>query len=745
MPISLSSLPYGARFVDTSIATRDTAPVLVVEPDSRTDIATLEAVQHRVLWLATSIVHHANKVRTTPSGVKVGGHQASSASMVSIMTALYFEHLRAADRVSVKPHASPVLHAINYLLGPLDRALPDDAARVRRPAELSEPAEGPGPRRLLDGLGRHRRDRDDLERARAPLRRRPLRRAAGRPPGRAARRRRARRGRDLGGARRPDGAAPRRGAVDRRPQPPVARPRRARHRGRSASARCSRRPAGRRSRVKYGRRLRELFARDGGDALRAAHRRDAQRGVPAAAARPAGGAARAAAGRRRDRADSARLVADLDDDELPRRSAISAGTTSPTCSTRSRAPTRRPTGRRSSSPTRSRPGACRRRAIPANHSALLSPEQWERLAASLGADAADPWARSPPSSPEAALCRARRGRLQRREPPLRPRRRGPGDVGRTHAGTASTQQAFGRFFVDLAHAAPEVASHVVTVSPDVASSTNLGGWINRVGIWHLGERIDWFADDTDTLVRWRETRARPAHRARHRRGQPRRPARRARRDVVARRPAAAADRHDLRPVRQPRARAVVVRDVRRRAVDPRRHAVGRHARAGGRRAPVDHHAVGRARAAALRRVGAGVRAGPRVDAARTRSSRLGRPDGTSAYFRLTHAADRPGAGRRARAGRAARAAPARRARRRLPCCARRRARPRVTLVGPGAVMPEVARRGRRAGGGGDRVRRRLPHVGRPRVPRAAGAAAGWPTATTRSSTSCSPPSGPRRS
>jgi pyruvate dehydrogenase E1 component len=60
-------------------------------------------------------------------------------------------------------------------------------------------------------------------------------------------------------------------------------------------------------------------------------------------------------------------------------------------------------------------------------------------------------------------------------------------------------------FVDLARAAPEVAARVVTVSPDVASSTNLGGWINRAGIWHLGERIDWFADDTDTLVRWRES------------------------------------------------------------------------------------------------------------------------------------------------------------------------------------------------------------------------------------------------
>ena len=90
-------------------------------PARDTEIEVLDAVQRRVLWLATSIVHHANRVRKTPSGVKVGGHQASSASIVSIMTALYFHHLRAPDRVSVKPHAAPVLHAIEYLLGQLDR------------------------------------------------------------------------------------------------------------------------------------------------------------------------------------------------------------------------------------------------------------------------------------------------------------------------------------------------------------------------------------------------------------------------------------------------------------------------------------------------------------------------------------------------------------------------------------------------------------------------------------------------
>ena len=80
----------------------------------------LLAIEQRVLWLSAAIVHHANRVRSDPSGLKVGGHQASSASMVTIMTELWFRHLRQADRVSVKPHASPVLHAINYLLGELD-------------------------------------------------------------------------------------------------------------------------------------------------------------------------------------------------------------------------------------------------------------------------------------------------------------------------------------------------------------------------------------------------------------------------------------------------------------------------------------------------------------------------------------------------------------------------------------------------------------------------------------------------
>ncbi len=77
----------------------------------------LAAIERKVLWLSTWMIHHANHLRASRDGLKVGGHQASCASMVTLMTALYFDVLRPADRVAVKPHGSPVFHAIQYLLG----------------------------------------------------------------------------------------------------------------------------------------------------------------------------------------------------------------------------------------------------------------------------------------------------------------------------------------------------------------------------------------------------------------------------------------------------------------------------------------------------------------------------------------------------------------------------------------------------------------------------------------------------
>src|SRR5882724_91714 len=80
-------------------------------------LACLAELERKVLWLSTWTIHHANHLRAHDDGLKVGGHQASSASLATIMTALYFAALRPEDRVAVKPHASPVFHAIQYLLG----------------------------------------------------------------------------------------------------------------------------------------------------------------------------------------------------------------------------------------------------------------------------------------------------------------------------------------------------------------------------------------------------------------------------------------------------------------------------------------------------------------------------------------------------------------------------------------------------------------------------------------------------
>jgi pyruvate dehydrogenase E1 component len=82
------------------------------------DLQHLKTLEQRLLWLSAWMVHNANHLRPKGEGdVKVGGHQASCASMVSIMTALYFHTLRPEDRVAVKPHASPVFHAMQYIMG----------------------------------------------------------------------------------------------------------------------------------------------------------------------------------------------------------------------------------------------------------------------------------------------------------------------------------------------------------------------------------------------------------------------------------------------------------------------------------------------------------------------------------------------------------------------------------------------------------------------------------------------------
>ncbi|MGC2413560.1 MAG: transketolase, partial [Stellaceae bacterium] len=85
------------------------------EPDDR--LRSLQALEKKVLWLSTWMIHNANHLRPSRDGLKVGGHQASSASVATLMTALYLDVMRPQDRVAVKPHAAPVFHALQYLLG----------------------------------------------------------------------------------------------------------------------------------------------------------------------------------------------------------------------------------------------------------------------------------------------------------------------------------------------------------------------------------------------------------------------------------------------------------------------------------------------------------------------------------------------------------------------------------------------------------------------------------------------------
>jgi pyruvate dehydrogenase E1 component len=476
----------------------------VGDPPEVERLAVLEAVQRRVLWLAMSMVHHANKVRQTSSGVKVGGHQASSASMVSIMSALYFEHLRGPDRVSVKPHAAPVLHAINYLLGQLDeRYLTElrafgglqsypSRAKDPDPVDFSTGSVGIGATATLWSALAHRYVAGHFEVPRG--------------------------GRQValvGDAELDEGAIwealvdpmvaslgevlwivdVNRQSLDR-VVPEIAV-------GRTAAMFEA---AGWQTiTVKYGRRLRALFERPGGEALRrridAMPNEEYQRLLRGDAAE----VRERLPGSGRGSRELRRLIEDLDDGELSRAIRDLAGHDLADLLD----------AFRRADEVSDRPAVIFAYTIkawalpteghPANHSALLSSSQWEQLAVDLGADATNPWARFEDGSAEARLCAGAAERLAREKVVKRAPPAVPADVGRAHSGAVSTQQAFGRFFMDLAHAAPEVSAAVVSVSPDVASSTNLGGWINRAGVWNVGQRIDWFADDHDTLVRWRES------------------------------------------------------------------------------------------------------------------------------------------------------------------------------------------------------------------------------------------------
>ncbi|HEX4056916.1 MAG TPA: transketolase C-terminal domain-containing protein [Galbitalea sp.] len=480
------------------------APSDEIVVSAATDASSGEAlrdIERRVLWLATSIVHHANKVRPNNSGIKVGGHQASSASMVTIMTSLWFTQLRGEDRVSVKPHASPVLHAINYLLGSLDEkylttlrefgGLQSYPSRAKDPdaADYSTGSVGIGATAPIWGA----MSRRYVEAVTSV----------------------SNRGRQyslLGDAELDEGAIweavldssvaelgeivwivdLNRQSLDRI-VPNIAA---------GKIEKLFEAAGWQVITLKFGHLLEELMARPGGEALRRRivdmtnpeYQRLLRCHADELRARLPGSGANAE--------PIAALIAGLDDATLLRAIRNLGGHDLDAMQ------------QAYSAIDDTRPTVILAYTVkgyglpieghPQNHSSLLTIEQYSELATDLGESVDAPWQRFAADSAAGRLAASAAARLSRpalvaAAPPAVPT-----DLGHTPTGSATTQAALGRALLDLTRVAPDAARRVVTVSPDVSSSTNLAGWINKVGVWSTQERKDWFDDDAETMLHWRE-------------------------------------------------------------------------------------------------------------------------------------------------------------------------------------------------------------------------------------------------
>jgi pyruvate dehydrogenase E1 component len=142
---------------------------------------------------------------------------------------------------------------------------------------------------------------------------------------------------------------------------------------------------------------------------------------------------------------------------------------------------------------------------PNNHSALLTEAQMRQLADACGIETTDPWATFSTDTDAGRLCTTRAEALARSATTHIALVKVPTSLGHPHRKAVSTQAALGRLLADVVRDAPELAARLVTCSPDVASSTNLGGWINKTGVWSVKERHDWFADDRERVLRWSES------------------------------------------------------------------------------------------------------------------------------------------------------------------------------------------------------------------------------------------------
>jgi pyruvate dehydrogenase E1 component len=458
----------------------------------------LDEIQQRVLWLATRIVDAANHERETGDGVKVGGHQASSASLVTVMTALYFAYLDSPDRVSVKPHASPVYHAIQYLLGNLDRSylttlrafggLQSYPSRTKDPDNVdfstgsvglgaAAPLFAAAARRYVDAhFGARPHSRFIALVGDAELDEGNVWEAVADPA--------------------TDGLGNVMWIVDVNRQSldrvvPGVR-----------IAQWEQQFAGAGWHVveaKYGRRLQAAFARPGGESLRAwidampNEHYQSLFGLPPDAVRErfCDGAP----------ADVTEFCAGLPDEELAPLVTDLAGHDMGALLDAFAA----------CDADKDRPSVLFAYTIkgwglpiagnPRNHSALLTTQQVGQLREQNGLTETSEWDRLDPMTPAGQWAAARREHLARPAPPFAPAPIAvPDSTGLRAARPISTQEAFGRLLVDLSRN-ESVAPYLVTTAPDVATSTNLAGFINRTGVFSPVPRRAW---SEDPVLKWAE-------------------------------------------------------------------------------------------------------------------------------------------------------------------------------------------------------------------------------------------------
>ncbi len=466
------------------------------------ELATLRSIEQRVLWLATAMIHHANFVRPNPDKTKVGGHQSSSASTVSILTALFFKYLRAGDRIAVKPHAAPVFHAIQYLLGNLDRRY---LTELRAFHGLQ-----PYPSRTKDpdnvdfstgsmGLG-------VVAPLFAALAERYLAEHFGpRPPRRFV---------SVSGDAELDEGSVWEAAADEavrgvgnvlfiidlnrqsldRVVPGV----------RAAGLEAMFRGCGWHVlEAKYGRRLQEAFTLPGGEALRRRIDEMDNQEYQVLIRRPGATVReRLVAGAGSYASDIRRVLDQYPDDELPSLLADLGGhDLAELLDIFAHADT-------VDQPTVLFAYTIKGWGLPfagdpLNHSALLTEAQFEALRERFGIEPGHEWDAFPPDSPEGRVIHEAAERLHEDRTPKPPALAPddvPAQIGLAVPPTTSTQEAFGSLMAQLARL-PRVGERIVTTSPDVTISTNLGAWVNRVGVFALTQQPNYEPDAT-RLLKW---------------------------------------------------------------------------------------------------------------------------------------------------------------------------------------------------------------------------------------------------